>query len=416
MKAVRTWVPLALILALLAGALLMGPSLVERAAYAAERGEQRAVRAQLAELSKADHLSSLFRAVAKAVKPAVVEIRTQKRVEVPDFEDLLPEDFPFRFRFRTPQQRSAPRLRLGLGSGVIVDAEHGYILTCYHVVGDADEVEVVLANGRKFETQWVRSDPQTDIAVVKIAPDGLTEAPLGDSDAMQVGDWVLAIGAPHRLPQTVTAGIVSAKGRYGRGPVQYQDYIQTDAAINRGNSGGPLVNMTGEVIGLNNTIAVSSVFGGNEGVGFAIPSDLARTVMDQLIDTGKVVRGFLGILPQDLTDRHVESMDLPGTNGVLVASVVEGGPADKAGLKVWDVIVRINGKETSNANQLRFVIADIGPGASVPVVLYRDGREMTVEVKLTTQPKEMAMGSRTSALRRWTTSWGRSRPRKRRPN
>jgi len=398
-KTLKRWIPLGLVAAILLGAALIGPSVVERVAYAVERAKQGAVRQELAELSEHDQLSALFRAVAKAIKPAVVEVRVVRRIEQPRIEDFFGPDFPLPERFRPPgstPERSRPRRRRsiplrGLGSGVIVDAEKGYVLTAFHVVGKADEVEVVLAGGRKFQAQWVRSDPQSDIAMIKIAPDRLVAAPLGDSDEAQVGDWVLAIGAPKGLPQTVTAGIISAKGRHSRGLGHlYQDFIQTDAAINKGNSGGPLVNMRGEVIGLNNSIVTSSGLSGNEGIGFAIPSNMARDILNQLIDKGKVVRGYLGILPQDVDEALVESLGLPNSRGALVAMIVPDSAADKGGLKIEDVIVSINGRETPNANQLRLVVASLRPGQTVPVVIYRDGQKKTLRVTLEARPQELA--------------------------
>jgi len=401
MKAFKRWIPLGLVAAMLVGAVFVAPSMVERVAYAVERGKQGAVRKELAALSKHDQLSALFRAVAKAVKPAVVEVRVVRRlqVEYPNMEDFFGPDFPFRGRSGRPE-RSRPRLRRsipqrGLGSGVIVNAEKGYVLTAFHVVGKADEVEVVLADGRKFQAQWVRSDPQSDIAVIKIAPDRLVAAPLGDSDKARVGDWVLAIGAPKGLPQTVTAGIISAKSRHSRGVGHvYQDFIQTDAAINKGNSGGPLVNMRGEVIGLNNSIVTSSGLSGNEGIGFAIPSNMARDILKQLIDKGKVVRGYLGILPGDVEESLVESLGLPNSRGALVLTIVPDSAADKGGLEIEDVIVSINGKEIPDANQLRLVVAALRPGQTVPVVVYRGGKKKTLHVTLEAKPTELSSGRR----------------------
>ena len=263
-------------------------------------------------------------------------------------------------------------------------------MTNHHVVKDADEVQIVLPDGRKLGTEWVRADPDSDLAVVKTKPDRLVEARLGDSDATEVGDWVLAIGAPQRLPQTVTAGIISAKGRSRRNVNMYQDYIQTDAAINRGNSGGPLVNMKGEVIGINNMIITSSAFSGNEGIGFAIPSNMAKGIMDQLIDKGEVVRGWLGVGIQDLAPEAVESLKLPDTDGVLVVSVIPDAPAEKAGLKLEDVIVSVNGKKTPSVNELRNLVASIKPGTEVPVEIYRKGKKKTIMVRLETRPAELS--------------------------
>ena len=408
----KTGMPLILIVTLIAALVWIGPFLTERITYAYERGQQDATREELINLSKHDQLSALFRMVSEAVKPTVVEVRVMKLTE--QVIPTLPEDFlrrffddgdtPFRFHFRYPpdrdrggkkQGRTRKRLKrqFGLGSGVIVDAKNGYVLTNYHVVGEADEVEVILADGRKFEAQWVRSDMQTDIAVIKIAPDRLSEAPLGDSDVTKVGDWVLAIGSPKGLPQTVTAGIISAKGRYTRRKRTYQNFIQTDAAINRGNSGGPLVNMRGEVIGLNNSIVTSSSLSGNEGIGFAIPSNMAKRILRQLIDHGKVVRGYLGVQIADIDPQNAKSLSLPpDTDGAIVVTVMEGTPAQKAGIMIEDIIVAIDGKKTPGVNELRNIVASIAPGQSVDVEIYHDGQKRTVSVKLAPQPSEIAIG------------------------
>ena len=366
-----------------------------------------AARSALAELRKHDDLSALFRTVAKAVGPAVVEVRVTKFVREPDMDDFMRrffgDDTPFRFQFpdqdegRNPGLRSRrpspqqPRQRqFGLGSGVIVDAEKGYVLTNYHVVGEADEVEVVLHDGRKFDAEWVRSDMQTDLAIVKIKPDRLVQAPLGDSDKAEVGDWVLAIGAPRGLAQTVTAGIISAKGRNQVGSRQmYQSFIQTDASINRGNSGGPLVNMSGEVIGINNSIA--SYSGGNEGIGFAIPSNMAGKVMSQLIDKGKVTRGFLGVEIRDIEDEGLaDSFGLPTRQGALVERVRPDSPAAQAGLKEGDFIVSVGGTAVANSNELRNTVADLEVGKLVALEIYRDKKKQSLDIKIGSQPKDMA--------------------------
>jgi serine protease Do len=363
--------------------------------YAVTEGQNKADRSHLAELSKNDQLSALFRAVSKTVMPAVVEVRVTKRIRVgssqaPDLEEFyrrfFGEDSPFRVPGE-PRGR-APRefFSRGLGSGVIVDAQKGHVLTNYHVVGDADQVEVVLADNRKFEAEWVRSDPLSDLAIIKIKSDKLIEAPLGDSDKVEVGDWVLAIGAPRGLPQTVTAGIISAKGRKTDNSRMYQDFIQTDAAINRGNSGGPLVNMRGEVIAISNSIATYS--GGNEGIGFAVPSNMARNIMKQLIEKGKVTRGYLGVRIQNVDGKLAESFRLPTTKGALIAEVSKDSPADKAELKSGDFIVAINGKEIGDVNELRNVVAEIAPGKAAKVEIYRDGKKMTVSVTIGALPED----------------------------
>ena len=393
MKQMRIFLPLAYVALIVVLAAVFGPRLAEHIAYAANKGANAADREALAELSERDQLSRLFRAVAKAVKPAVVEVRVKKRVSVPrmpDFFDHFSRDDSFGSRPRRPRpsqpQRRRYYLQRGLGSGVIVDAENGYILTNHHVVVGADEVEIVLADGRKIETEWVRSDPQTDLAVVKIKADKLIAAPLGDSDKMQVGDWVLAIGSPEGLPQTVTAGIISAKGRV-TGRVGYENFLQTDAAINRGNSGGPLVNMKGEVIGIN--AAIVSRTGVNEGLGLAIPSKMAENVMKQLIKTGKVVRGFLGVTIQDVDKKLAESFKLPNADGALVTRVAKDSPAGQAGIKEEDFIVAIDAKVVKSVNDLRNRVADLAPGREIEFTLYRDGKKKTVTVKIVAQPASM---------------------------
>ncbi|KPK81277.1 MAG: hypothetical protein AMJ81_10725 [Phycisphaerae bacterium SM23_33] len=375
--------------------------MVERFAYAAEKGSNTAVREELGKLSQRDQLSELFRAVAKVAKPAVVEVYVKKRVRMPRMFDM--DDFFRRFfEDRVPQApgepappRTTPRreryyVQPNLGSGVIVDAENGYVLTNHHVVGGADEVEVVMADGKKYEAEWVRSDWQTDLAVVKIKSGRLAALPLGDSDKMEVGDWVLAIGAPRGLEQTVTAGIISAKGRKA-GAQPYENFLQTDAAINRGNSGGPLVNMRGEIIGINSRIISAS--GGNEGLGFAIPSNMAKKVMRQLVDKGTVVRGYLGVEFQEVEDEELaKSFNLPGTKGVLVTEVREDSPAAKAGVQQDDFIVAVDGKPVANGDELRERIADIAPGKEARITLYRKGEQKTVAVTVGKQPEDMLAG------------------------
>jgi serine protease Do len=255
-------------------------------------------------------------------------------------------------------------------------------------VDGSDTVEVRLADDRKFDAEWVRTDPQTDLAVVKIQAEGLVEAPLGNSEKMEVGDWVLAIGSPRGLPQTVTAGIISATGRVTGRPNSYENYLQTDASINRGNSGGPLVNMRGELIGINNSIL--SFSGGNEGIGFAVPSNMASRIMAQLIEKGKVTRGFLGVVIQNVDEGLAKSFDLPHTNGALVAQVKEDSPADRAGIEEGDFIVQVDGKDIEDVNQLRNAVAAIKPGETVSLGVLRDGEPKTVEVRIQAQPEDMA--------------------------
>lgn len=396
MKSVKVVVVTSVVAAALYVAAVFGPAWIGRVAYAVEASKAQAARANLAELSKKDHVSLMFREVSKVAMPAVVEVRVTKWVRQPEPNDMLrrffdDEENPFRSRVPSPggSGRQAPQFRaMGLGSGVVVDAQNGYIVTNNHVVDGADEVEVILADKRKFETQWVRTDPASDLAIVKIKPDRLEEIPLGDSDAIQIGDLVLAIGAPRGLPQTLTSGIISAKGRTTGNAQMYQNYIQTDAAINKGNSGGPLVNMQGEVVGINNLIA--SYSGGNEGIGFAIPSNMVKGILKQLVETGKVVRGFLGVQIQDVDELLAKDLKLPDTYGSLISLVVKDSPADRAGLQVGDFITHVNGERVRDTNQLRNTVADIHPGATVEVKIVRDGKSETRKVTLKEKPGDTA--------------------------
>ncbi|MFP3936817.1 MAG: Do family serine endopeptidase [Phycisphaerae bacterium] len=383
MKAIRRWIPVLLTAAIVIGGLLALPAVTEEISRAAHRSESRAARERLTEISEHDRLSELFRTVSTAVKPAVVEVRVVKRVKssaVPFMDDdflrrFFGEDVPFEM----PQPRQREYLQRGLGSGVIVDADNGYVLTNSHVVRDADEVEIVLDDQRKFEAQWIRTDPKTDLAVMKISADRLVDAPLGDSDELGVGDWVLAIGSPHKLPQTVTAGIISAKGR-STNPELYQNLLQTDAAINPGNSGGPLVNMSGEIIGINT--AIVSRTGVNEGIGLAIPSNMARRIMDQLIETGEVVRGFLGVYLQEVSRELAESFGFPTYNGALVTEIMDDSPAEKAGFKEQDFIMAVDGEKVESVNELRNSVAALPPEQTVPFEVYRDGETIELEVTI----------------------------------
>jgi serine protease Do len=399
----RVWkiVPLTVALLFAGFVVWYGPALMGRAAYAVVSGESRAAREALADLSKHDSMSPLFRAVDKAIRPAVVVVYVKQKVEA-QFQD--PEELFRRFFGDNPQFRLRPRpgtpgapdtapkreyFSRGIGSGVIVDAEKGYILTNWHVVNNADQVEVVTSDNRRLPAEWVRTDQATDLAVIKVKPERLIDAPLGDSDKMEVGDLVLAFGAPEGLSQTVTSGIISAKGRTtNQGDAAYQSFLQTDAAINHGNSGGPLVNMRGEVIGINS--AIISRTGGNEGIGFTIPSNMVRNVMEQLIEKGKVTRGYLGVRIQDVDEKLAKSFRLPGTEGALVSQVADDTPAAKAGLKVGDFIVAVNGKAIKNVNELRNIVAHLDPTKAYPLKVYRGGKEITVKVTLGEQPEDMA--------------------------
>jgi len=378
----RRRIPSVAALGMLVFALMLLPVLPAADGGAAALGADADAQAQ--SLLRVDELSALFRQVARSVKPAVVEVRVIKWVRQLDIEDFLEHffgsDSPFGFRWEQPRREVRPRrVMAGLGSGVIIDAEAGYILTNFHVVGGADEVEVVLADRRRFQARLVGTDRFTDLAVLKIDADDLSEAPIGDSRQMEVGDWVLAIGSPRGLAQTVTAGIISAKGRLNAAN-PYQRFIQTDAAINRGNSGGPLVNMRGEVIGINTAISSSS--GGNEGIGFAIPSSIFKDITTQLIEQGRVMRGFLGVAVGRVNERLAGRLGLPTTQGALITAVEAGGAADRAGIKAGDFVVSVDGRAVEDPADLVRLVSALRPGSTVPMELYRRGRRLRIDVTI----------------------------------
>jgi serine protease Do len=299
--------------------------------------------------------------------------------------------FGDQFQRRTPQRPRSYQQR-NLGSGVIITAD-GYILTNNHVVEGADEIKVKFEDSRKeFEAKVVGRDPQTDIAVLKIEADDLSHATFADSDNVRVGDVVMAIGNPFGIGQTVTLGIVSAVGRGGMGIEDYEDFIQTDAAINPGNSGGALVDTQGRLVGINT--AILSRTGGNHGVGFAVPANLVRSVADQLVETGEVRRGFLGVGIQDLTPELAQEFGLDGVQGALVAEVTEDSAAEAAGVKRGDVIVALNGKSVRDSRSLRLAVGEISPGSEVQVKVLRNGKERTLEAKLKAVPGTETAGAR----------------------
>jgi serine protease Do len=281
---------------------------------------------------------------------------------------------------------STTRREHGLGSGVIINKD-GFILTNNHVVEDADTIQVTLTDGREFKAKVVGRDPKTDIAVVKIDAHNLPAATIGDSDKLEVGDICLAVGNPFGIGQTVTMGIISATGRANLGVgTDYEDFIQTDAAINPGNSGGALVDAEGRLIGINTAILSRS--GGYQGIGFAVPINMARTVMEALIAHGKVVRGFMGVAIQDVTPGLEKQFNLTNDRGALVGDVTPNSPAAKAGLQSGDVIVALNNRPIEDSRHLKLQVAQLAPGTTVPVKIVRDGREKTVEVKLKELPGE----------------------------
>jgi serine protease Do len=330
-----------------------------------------------------------FRSVAKQVSPAVVYIEVEKEVEQqqrqnPFGNHPFGDEFFRRFFGEPPSQdnrRQAPKRRAqGQGSGFIITAD-GYIMTNNHVVGDADKVTVKLLDGREFEAEIVGTDPPTDVALIKIeADEELPYLPLGNSDRLEVGDWVLAFGNPFGLSHTLTAGIVSAKGRTGIGLTDYENFIQTDAAINPGNSGGPLVNLDGEVVGMNT--AIFSRSGGYMGIGFAIPINMAQNIRQQLVESGSVTRGRLGVYIQDLTKELAESFGIDQRQGILIAQVMEDSPAARDGLKQGDIILEINGDKVTNVGKFRNRISLTAPGTEVELLILRDDEKEEIAVTI----------------------------------
>lgn len=314
--------------------------------------------------------------VAERTNPSVVTINTTQTVR-------QRQQSPFSLFFNDPRfDQEREFQRRGLGSGVIVSND-GYILTNNHVIDGAEEIRVSLYNGDELDAEIVGADPASDIAVLKISGNGFTAVPLGNSDELRVGEMVLAIGSPlqNQFANTVSMGIVSASGRTGVGLNQFENYIQTDAAINPGNSGGPLINVDGELIGINTAIASRS--GGSQGIGFAIPVNMARSVMEALISEGRVSRGYLGITLGGEVDRTMAralGMDTP--RGFVIGDVVEDGPAAEAGLQEGDVVVRLNGETVRNFLDFRIIIANTQPGTEVEIEVYRDGRNQTFTVEL----------------------------------
>ncbi|MGD8410792.1 MAG: DegQ family serine endoprotease [Desulfobacterales bacterium] len=335
-----------------------------------------------------------FNRLAVMVSPAVVNIRTVKTIKGggPVFRqfqrDPWGKEGPFKdfferfFGDETQREFKQP----SLGSGFIIDG-NGYVVTNNHVIEDADQIKVKLKDEREFDATIVGRDPNTDIALLKIESDQkFATVKLGDSDALQVGQWVVAIGSPFGLEQTVTAGIVSAKGRViGSGP--YDDFIQTDASINPGNSGGPLLNMQGEVVGINTAIVATG-----QGIGFAIPINLARDIIVALKEEGEVTRGWLGVAIQDLSAEMAEYYNLEDKKGVFVADVFEGDPADKAGIQPKDIILAVNGEKITTSRQLTGIIAKIPVNDSAKIKILREGKEKTVKVTIAKRPEERLAG------------------------
>ncbi|MFH1144919.1 MAG: DegQ family serine endoprotease [Candidatus Eisenbacteria bacterium] len=378
------------LLALRGTALLTGIGLLA-AAMPAGLGSPALAQGETDPIAVASALSDAFAEVIDRSRPSVVTITSERTIAGnPMRGNAFPEFFerffgPFNDQRQQPDQGYR---QYGLGSGFIVSTD-GLVLTANHVVAEAENIKVRLSDDREIEAEIVGTDPKTDVAVLRIKSDErFTAIPLGNSDDLRVGDWVLAIGTPfaERLRETVTAGIVSAKGRSRIGLADYEDFIQTDAAINRGNSGGPLVNIRGAVIGINTAIASGT--GGNQGIGFAVPINMARMVMESILSEGRVVRGWLGVYIGDLTESLRDAFAIDAREGVLVQQVVEDGPAADGGLEDGDVIVELDDAAVDNVDDFRFRVAQMRPGTRVKLSVIRDGKSRTIDVELGELPEE----------------------------
>ena len=336
-----------------------------------------------AQNSVVKQFSTAFADVAEKAKPAVVTIITDKVVSLNQFDD-----FGF-FFFQPDMPRQREFKTNALGSGVIIDAKKGYILTNNHVVDDMDGIKVKLIDKREFDATIIGKDPKTDIAVLQIDAKDLIDIKLGNSDDVRVGEWVMAVGSPfsENLSHTVTTGIVSALGRSNiMNSQSYEDFIQTDAAINPGNSGGALLNMDGELVGINTAIATGGYERSNRGVGFAIPSNMADRIMTDLIARGYVTRAWLGVYIQELDSETAEALEMESRNGALITDVVKDSPAEKAGIQEGDVIVQFNGKSISDPSNLKNVVSLTAPESSNKVKIFRNGSPKTINVVLKELP------------------------------
>ncbi len=361
--------------------------------YALEKGR---LQATSDELARVEEVSGAFRKVAQVAIPGVVHIQVSGTMEeLKAMREQIEEQVDRPIDEETWRELLRRHMS-GSASGVILDQD-GYILTNNHVVGDKADILVRLADQREFEARLIGSDPKTDLAVIKIEGENLHPLRFGDSSQMEVGDWVLAVGAPFGLTHTVTHGIISAKGRSdiitGRTNILYQDFLQTDASINPGNSGGPLLNLRGEVVGINTAIATNDQ-GASAGIGFTIPSNLARRVAEQLMTTGTVARGWLGVSLAELEQDFAPLLKLDEPRGVMINIVYEGSPAQKAGLQCEDVIVEVNGVKVTDIRRLQRVVADLPPESSAHMRIVRDGQPREVEVVLGRQPDNLETATR----------------------
>ncbi|MGB2629349.1 MAG: DegQ family serine endoprotease [Candidatus Acidiferrum sp.] len=346
---------------------------------------------KLADISEGPSKTS-YAPVVKAVLPSVVNISSSKIVKASQEMEQMQMN-PFFRQFFGDQgdgHSRAPKdqREKSLGSGVIVSPE-GYVLTNNHVVDGATDVRVTLGDKREFQARIVGTDPKTDVAILKIDATNLTPITIGDSSKVEIGDVAIAVGDPFGVGQTVTKGIISAKGRGGLGIEDYEDFLQTDAPINPGNSGGALVNDRGELIGINTAI-ISHGSGGSQGIGFAVPANLAREVMDQILKNGKVVRAYLGILPQDVTPGMAKAFGEKEARGIVVGDVTPDSPAQHSGIERGDILLELNGKPVTDSNSLRMTISMMAPGSSINLKVMRNGSEHDMTVKLAEMPTETA--------------------------
>lgn len=330
------------------------------------------------------------------VTPGVVNVATRGKAPT---ENPLLDDPLFRRFFDLPETPEVPQVQ-NVGSGVVVDAETGHILTNVHVIVDAEDILVTLRDGTRLEAELVGADPESDVALLKVEAENLVALPIGDSDKLQVGDYVVAIGNPFGLGQTVTSGIVSALGRTGLGLEGFEDFIQTDASINPGNSGGALVTLEGELVGINT--AILSPAGGNIGIGFAIPINMANVIMQQLVEHGEVRRGRIGIFIQDLTPELSRALGLERGQGVVIAQVEPGSPADKAGLQQGDVVIEAGGEPVSSAQSLRTAVGLMDVGRTITLRIDREGETQEVEVQVS-EPEQTAEAGQAGQLLRGVT-------------
>lgn len=346
-------------------------------------------------------IAASYSDVIKKVGPSVVRVNVTQKAKLasmpsPDMQQIPPQlrrFFGEQMPFGNPDENSRGPRQHGLGSGVIV-TDDGYILTNNHVVEGADQVKVALQDGREFDAKVVGRDPKTDVAVLKVDAKSLPAVALGNSEQIEVGDVVLAVGNPFGIGQTVTMGIISATGRATLG-LDYEDFIQTDAAINPGNSGGALVDANGRLIGINTAILSRS--GGNQGIGFAIPVGLARDVMESLVRDGKVTRGYLGVMIQDINPSLAKKFGLEDSHGALVGEVTPKGPADKAGLESGDVVVELNGRPVKDSRNLKLSVARVDPGETATIKVLRDGQEKTLKVKVGELPGDPTVAKAAAA-------------------